>query len=52
MFKAHNNIRKRTHQVPEASGSSILEDKWQRFGSFHEFRYQERGGEVLCTSKP
>jgi hypothetical protein len=45
-FKPHNNRRKRTRQVSKASGPSILEDRWQRSGSFHEFGVREFGGQT------
>jgi hypothetical protein len=45
-FKPRNNRRKRTRQVPKASGPSILEDRWQRSGSFREFGVREFGGQT------
>jgi hypothetical protein len=45
-FKPCNSRRKRTRQVPKASGPSILEDRWQRSGSFCEFKVREFGGQT------
>jgi hypothetical protein len=45
-FKPRNNRRKRTCQVPKASGLSLLEDRWQRSGSFREFGVHEFGGQT------
>jgi hypothetical protein len=39
-----------TCEVSKESGPSILEDKWQRSGSYHEFEYREWGGRVLCVT--
>jgi hypothetical protein len=53
-FKPRNRRRKRTHQVPKASGLSILEDRWQRSGSFREFGVCEFGGQTkfLVSQSP
>jgi hypothetical protein len=53
-FKPRNIRRKRTRQVPKASGPSILEDRWQRSRSFREFEVREFGGQtkVLVSQSP
>jgi hypothetical protein len=51
-FKPRNDRRKRTHQVLKESGSSILEDRWQRSRPSREFSYHDWGGGFLYGSKP